>query len=94
MSTEAPAGDPAPVAISLAVVDDDPMVRAALRMMLGGSSGISVVAEAVDTVSPSTHVVEPAPPVNPLHEAGRELLRKSRDVWSEDRCHPAYARII
>ena len=34
--------------ISLAVVDDDPMVRAALRMMLGGSSGITVVAEAGD----------------------------------------------
>jgi DNA-binding NarL/FixJ family response regulator len=34
--------------ISLAVVDDDPMVRAALGMMLGGSSGISVVAEAAD----------------------------------------------
>ena len=35
-------------AISLAVVDDDPMVRAALGMMLGGSSGITVVAEAGD----------------------------------------------
>ncbi|WP_207210348.1 response regulator [Nocardioides zhouii] len=35
-------------AISLVVVDDDPMVRAALRMMLGGDSGITVVAEAGD----------------------------------------------
>lgn len=34
--------------IALAVVDDDPMVRAALGMMLGGDSGISVVAEAGD----------------------------------------------
>lgn len=34
--------------ISLAVVDDDPMVRAALGMMLGGGSGIRVVAEAGD----------------------------------------------
>ncbi|WP_307861970.1 response regulator transcription factor [Nocardioides sp. SYSU D00065] len=34
--------------IRLAVVDDDPMVRAALKMMLGGSSGITVVAEAED----------------------------------------------
>ena len=56
---------------------------------------VRVVAEAVDTVSPHhPHVVEPAPPVNPLHEAGRELLRRSRDVWSDDRSHPAYARII
>ena len=55
---------------------------------------VRVVAETVETVSPSAHVVEPAPPANPLHEAGRELLRKSRDVWSDDRDHPAYARII
>jgi DNA-binding NarL/FixJ family response regulator len=34
--------------ITLAVVDDDPMVRAALRMMLGGDSGLTVVAEAGD----------------------------------------------
>ena len=34
--------------IALAVVDDDPMVRAALGMMLGGGSGISVVAAAGD----------------------------------------------
>ena len=55
---------------------------------------VRVVAEAVDTVAPAPHVVEPAEPVNPLHEAGRDLLRRSRDVWSEDRGHPAYARII
>ncbi|CAN7199006.1 response regulator [Knoellia sp. LjRoot47] len=36
--------DPAP--IRLAIVDDDPMVRAALGMMLGGNSGITVVGEA------------------------------------------------
>lgn len=34
--------------VRLAVVDDDPMVRAALGMMLGGDSGIAVVAEAGD----------------------------------------------
>lgn len=34
--------------VRLAVVDDDPMVRAALRMMLGGDSGLAVVAEASD----------------------------------------------
>jgi hypothetical protein len=55
---------------------------------------VRVVAEAVETVSPSTHAVEPAEPDNPLHEAGRELLRRSRDVWADDRGHPAYARII
>ena len=34
--------------VTLVVVDDDPMVRAALRMMLGGASGMTVVAEAAD----------------------------------------------
>jgi DNA-binding NarL/FixJ family response regulator len=34
--------------VRLVVVDDDPMVRAALRMMLGGDSGLDVVAEASD----------------------------------------------
>ena len=46
MSSETPPASSAP--ISLAVVDDDPMVRAALGMMLGGASGITVVAEASD----------------------------------------------
>lgn len=29
-----------------------------------------------------------------LRERGEELLRKSRDVWSDDEAHPAYARIL
>ena len=29
-----------------------------------------------------------------LRERGEQLLRRSRDVWSEDTSHPAYARII
>jgi len=29
-----------------------------------------------------------------LRERGEELLRRSRDVWSDDEAHPAYARII
>ncbi len=41
-----PVSDPAP--IRLAIVDDDPMVRAALVMMLGGNSGITVVGEATN----------------------------------------------
>ena len=36
----------------------------------------------------------PEEPPNPLHLAAQELLRQSRDVWTEDRGHPAYARII
>ncbi|MFD8869625.1 response regulator [Streptomyces sp. NPDC059590] len=45
--TPAPAAAPAP--IRLLIVDDDPLVRAGLRLMLGGaSSGIEIVAEASD----------------------------------------------
>jgi hypothetical protein len=29
-----------------------------------------------------------------LRERGEELLRRSRDVWSDDQAHPAYARIL
>jgi DNA-binding NarL/FixJ family response regulator len=42
--TGAEAGRP----IRLAIVDDDAMVRSSLRLLLGGSSGIEVVAEAQD----------------------------------------------
>ena len=34
--------------IRVVVVDDDPMVRTGLRLILGGNSGIEIVAEAVD----------------------------------------------
>ncbi|MES4902990.1 MULTISPECIES: response regulator transcription factor [unclassified Streptomyces] len=48
----APASSPTPISpapIRLLVVDDDPLVRAGLRLMLGGaSSGIRIVAEASD----------------------------------------------
>lgn len=49
--------DPAP--IRLAIVDDDPMVRAALGMMLGGgASGITVVGEATNGEEALTVVPE------------------------------------
>ncbi|MGK5638841.1 response regulator transcription factor [Streptomyces sp. URMC 126] len=45
--TEAePASDSAPVRVLL--VDDDPLVRSGLRLMLGGASGVEIVAEAAD----------------------------------------------
>ncbi len=52
---------------------------------------IRVMAETIETVSPSQVDDEPE---NPLHAAGRDLLRRSRDVWSDETSHPAYARII
>jgi DNA-binding NarL/FixJ family response regulator len=39
---------PADAPIRVAVVDDDPLVRAALAMMLGGASDIEIVGEAAD----------------------------------------------
>lgn len=56
MDTVAGVTHPAP--IRLALVDDDPMVRSALRMMLGGDSGIEVVAEAADGEQALTVVPE------------------------------------
>ena len=52
---------------------------------------IRVVAETIENVAPA-HVEEE--PENPLHVAGRDLLRRSRDVWADETSHPAYARII
>jgi DNA-binding NarL/FixJ family response regulator len=46
--SEVQASGAAGAPVALAVVDDDPMVRAALSMILGGDSGIRVVAEAGD----------------------------------------------
>ena len=43
-----PAGPPGPPAIGVLVVDDDPLVRAGLVMMLGGTADIRVVGEAGD----------------------------------------------
>jgi hypothetical protein len=42
---------------------------------------------------------EPPPPPEPrreptLRERGEQLLERSRDVWSEEEPHPAYARIL
>jgi DNA-binding NarL/FixJ family response regulator len=34
--------------IRVLVVDDDPLVRAGLRMLLAGADGITIVAEAAD----------------------------------------------
>ncbi|TVL92847.1 response regulator transcription factor [Streptomyces sp. SAJ15] len=39
---------PAPAPVRLLLVDDDPLVRAGLRLMLGGPSGIEIVGEASD----------------------------------------------
>lgn len=47
-----------PASIRLAIVDDDPMVRAALGMMLGGNSGITVVGEATNGEEALTVVPE------------------------------------
>jgi hypothetical protein len=54
---------------------------------------VRAVTDAVETVVPHPHSGE-QPPEDPLHAAAQDLLRRSRDVWSEDRGHPAYSRII
>lgn len=83
----------AAAAISRALVGDE--VDARVRAVAAANPVVRVVTEAVETVSPNNHhPVEPIEQVNPLHLAGQELLRRSRDVWADDRGHPAYKGII
>jgi len=56
----APAGEPAPVRVL--VVDDDPLVRAGLRLLLGGDD-LVVVGEAADGAEACRRVEELAPDV-------------------------------
>jgi hypothetical protein len=65
---------------------------AAISEALAGDHGDGVVHTVTGLAHPDGHPV--VDPVNPLHEAAQELLRQSRDVRTEDRGHPAYARII
>ncbi|MBP2436280.1 response regulator [Microbacterium amylolyticum] len=49
--------------IRVAIVDDDPLVRAGLRMILGGDAGIALVGEAEDGGQAITMVAETLPDV-------------------------------
>lgn len=68
----------------------------------GGRPGIGMERPGASALHRPLASEEPEPlreavvvePVNPLHQAGRELLRRSRDLDTDDRGHPAYARII
>lgn len=80
-------------AITRALVGSETEAR--LRHAAAGNPVLRVVSDAVDSVahgsSPQTEEPEP---VNPLHQAGQQLLRESRDVWGDPHQHPAYARMI
>lgn len=45
-------------------------------------------------VPPAEVVQAPRSREKTLRERGEELLQRSRDVWSDDEAHPAYARIL
>jgi hypothetical protein len=79
-------------AVSRALVGED--VEQRVRRAAAGNPVIRVVADAVDTVSPNAQQPDSDDDDNPLRAAGQELLRRSRDVWADDRGHPAYSRII
>lgn len=78
-------------AITRALVGDE--VEDRMRSAAAANPVVRAVAEAVETVAPHPNSHD-APPEDPLHAAAQDLLRRSRDVWSEDRGHPAYSRII
>jgi hypothetical protein len=68
--------------VAAAVSDGVPLPRALLE------ASVSLSAMIVPSDGPE-HEGEKT-----LRERGEELLRKSRDVWSDDEAHPAYGRIL
>jgi len=64
------------------------------------SAGVPIPSALLDaTVSLSSVVLADSTPREPepeqsLRERGESLLQRSRDVWSEEETHPAYARIL
>jgi hypothetical protein len=64
------------------------------------SAGVPIPRALLDaTVSLSSVVLADSTPREPepersLRDRGEDLLHRSRDVWSEEESHPAYARII
>jgi hypothetical protein len=69
-------------AIATAVSNGTPLPNALFQAGVTLSSVITP-----DAARQSEH--EPS-----LRERGEELLRRSRDVWSDDEAHPAYGRIL
>jgi hypothetical protein len=68
--------------VASAVSSGVPLPRALLHAGVALSSMMTT-----DEVADSEHELS-------LRERGEELLRRSRDVWSEEQEHPAYGRII
>jgi DNA-binding NarL/FixJ family response regulator len=68
--------------IEVVVVDDDPMVRSALRLILEGDPGVRVVGEGRDGLSGRDAVRGLAPDVAimDLHMPGRDGIEATRDI--------------
>ena len=63
------------------------------------SSGVPIPAALFEASVTLSSVMTPDEPADrkrelTLRERGEELLRRSRDVWSDDVAHPAYGRIL
>jgi len=78
-------------AITRALVGEEAEER--LRSTAGANPLVRAVTEVVESVVPQDRGA-PTPEEDPLHTAAQDLLRRSRDVWSDDEGHPAYSRII
>jgi hypothetical protein len=72
--------------------------RAVANVANAVSSGVPLPKALLEATVALGSVVVPAEPEPKreltLRERGEDLLRRSRDVWSEDEAHPAYGRIL
>ena len=69
--------------VARAVADGVPLPKALLD---GGLALAAVLPDPVEVTAPR--------PEPTLRERGEQLLERSRDVWSDEEPHPAYARIL
>jgi hypothetical protein len=73
--------------------DVEAEIREYVRQLLGVESNGDSGSEAADPVDAEV-VDDDHLTVDDLREQGRDLLRRSADVYDDDEAHPAYARIL
>jgi DNA-binding NarL/FixJ family response regulator len=80
--------------ISVLVVDDDPLVRSALRLMLGGQSDVQVVGEAADGLAGVAAARELAPDVILMDIRMPVLDGLAATIVVRDEPHPPHVIVL